>query len=255
MNQAARKDPKDVRRVVSASLIGATIEWYDFFLYGVVAGIVFNKLYFPSDDPLVSTMLAYGTFAVGFLSRPLGGVIFGHFGDKLGRKSMLVMTLMIMGAATVLIGLVPTYEQIGIWAPVLLLILRVAQGIGLGGEWGGAVLMSFEYAPKGKRGFYASIPQIGLALGLCLASGVVAGLSSLLSDAQFLAWGWRIAFLLSFGLVSVGMYIRLNVTETPEFAKVKASGEEIKLPIKEVLTKHSGNVLAGMGARYIDGVF
>lgn len=255
MNQAARKDPKDVRRVVSASLIGATIEWYDFFLYGVVAGIVFNKLYFPSDDPLVSTMLAYGTFAVGFLSRPLGGVIFGHFGDKLGRKSMLVMTLMIMGAATVLIGLVPTYEQIGIWAPVLLLILRVAQGIGLGGEWGGAVLMSFEYAPKGKRGFYASIPQIGLALGLCLASGVVAGLSSLLSDAQFLAWGWRIAFLLSFVLVSVGMYIRLNVTETPEFAKVKASGEEIKLPIKEVLTKHSGNVLAGMGARYIDGVF
>ncbi len=255
MKQAIKNDPKEVRRVVSASLIGATIEWYDFFLYGVVAGIVFNKLYFPSSDPLVSTMLAYGTFAVGFLSRPLGGVIFGHFGDKLGRKSMLVMTLMIMGVATVLIGLVPTYDQIGIWAPILLLILRIAQGIGLGGEWGGAVLMAFEYAPKEKRGFYASIPQIGLALGLCLASGVVAGLSSMLSDEQFLSWGWRIAFILSFLLVAVGMYIRLNVMETPEFAEAKASGEEIKLPIKEVITKYPGNVLAGMGARYIDGVF
>ncbi|PLX73307.1 MAG: MFS transporter [Azoarcus sp.] len=255
MKQSPKNDPKEVRRVVSASLIGATIEWYDFFLYGVVAGIVFNKLYFPSSDPLVSTMLAYGTFAVGFLSRPLGGVIFGHFGDKLGRKSMLVMTLMIMGVATVLIGLVPTYDQIGIWAPILLLILRIAQGIGLGGEWGGAVLMAFEYAPKEKRGFYASIPQIGLALGLCLASGVVAGLSSMLSDEQFLSWGWRIAFILSFLLVAVGMYIRLNVMETPEFAEAKASGEEIKLPIKEVITKYPGNVLAGMGARYIDGVF
>lgn len=255
MQNSITKDPREVRRVVAASLIGATIEWYDFFLYGVVAGIVFNKLYFPADDPLVATMLAYGTFAVGFISRPLGGVIFGHFGDKLGRKSMLVMTLMIMGLATVLIGLVPTFEQIGIWAPVLLLVLRVAQGIGLGGEWGGAVLMAFEYAPREKRGLYASIPQIGLALGLCMASGVVALLSSMLSDQQFLSWGWRIAFLLSFVLVVVGMYIRLNVMETPEFAKVKQSGAEIKLPIKEVITKYPGNVLAGMGARYIDGVF
>ena len=244
-----------VKQVVMASLIGATIEWYDFFLYGVVAGIVFNKLYFPNSDPLVSTMLAYGTFAVGFLSRPLGGVIFGHFGDKLGRKSMLVMTLMIMGAATVLIGCIPTYAQIGIWAPILLLILRVAQGIGLGGEWGGAVLMAFEYAPKEKRGLYASIPQIGLALGLCLASGTIALLTYVLTDAQFMTWGWRVAFILSMGLVGVGMYIRLNVMESPEFAKVKESGEEVKLPIKEVLTKSPGNVLAGMGARYIDGVF
>ncbi|MCK0513025.1 MFS transporter [Aromatoleum buckelii] len=255
MSRSATRDSKEVRRVVTASLIGATIEWYDFFLYGVVAGIVFNKLYFPASDPLVSTMLAYGTFAVGFLSRPLGGVIFGHFGDKLGRKSMLVMTLMIMGVSTVLIGLVPTYDQIGIWAPLILLVLRIAQGIGLGGEWGGAVLMAFEYAPKEKRGFYASIPQIGLALGLCLASGVVAGLSWALSEEQFLSWGWRAAFVLSFLLVAVGMYIRLNVMETPEFKKVKEGGEEIKLPIKEVITKYPGNVLAGMGARYIDGVF
>ncbi|KON79613.1 MHS family MFS transporter [Azoarcus sp. PA01] len=255
MSRSATRDSKEVRRVVTASLIGATIEWYDFFLYGVVAGIVFNKLYFPASDPLVSTMLAYGTFAVGFLSRPLGGVIFGHFGDKLGRKSMLVMTLMIMGVSTVLIGLVPTYDHIGIWAPLILLVLRIAQGIGLGGEWGGAVLMAFEYAPKEKRGFYASIPQIGLALGLCLASGVVAGLSWALSEEQFLSWGWRAAFVLSFLLVAVGMYIRLNVMETPEFKKVKEGGEEIKLPIKEVITKYPGNVLAGMGARYIDGVF
>ncbi|TDG22190.1 MFS transporter [Paraburkholderia silviterrae] len=250
-----RADARQMRRVVVASLIGATIEWYDFFLYGVVAGIVFNKLYFPSGDPLISTMLAYGTFAVGFLSRPLGGMIFGHFGDRLGRKSMLVMTLSIMGVATVLIGTVPTYAQIGLWAPSLLLVLRVAQGLGLGGEWGGAVLMAFEYAPEGKRGFFASIPQVGLAIGLCLASGVVAVLSSTLSNAQFLAWGWRVAFFLSFALVAIGMYIRLRVMETPEFERVKQSGAEIRVPIAEVLTRYPGNVLAGMGARFIDGVF
>ena len=155
-------EQKMVRRVVTASLIGATIEWYDFFLYGVVAGIVFNKLYFPTGDPLISTLLAYTTFAVGFITRPLGGVIFGHFGDKLGRKNMLIMTLMIMGCSTVLIGLVPTYATIGIWAPIGLLVLRVFQGIGLGGEWGGAVLMTYEYAPPSQRGFYGSLPQIGL---------------------------------------------------------------------------------------------
>ncbi|MDR5815050.1 MFS transporter [Caballeronia sp. LZ033] len=255
MNALPRTDGKQMRKVVVASLIGATIEWYDFFLYGVVAGIVFNKLYFPSGDPLISTMLAYGTFAVGFLSRPLGGVIFGHFGDRIGRKSMLVMTLSIMGVATVLIGMVPTYAQIGIWAPTLLLLLRVLQGIGLGGEWGGAVLMAFEYAPENKRGFYASIPQIGLALGLCISSGVVALLSLTLTDAQFLAWGWRLAFFLSFALVLIGMYIRLNVMETPEFARIQKTGGEARMPILEVLTKYPGNTLAGMGARFIDGVF
>ncbi|MBP2641994.1 MAG: transporter [Firmicutes bacterium] len=244
-----------VNRVVIASLIGATIEWYDFFLYGVIAGLVFNKLYFPTGDPLISTMLAYATFAVGFLARPFGGVIFGHFGDKIGRKSMLVMTLMIMGVATVGIGLVPTYEQIGIWAPLTLLFLRVFQGIGLGGEWGGAVLMTYEYAPKQLRGFYGSLPQIGLSIGLCLASGVVALLSYFLTDTQFMAYGWRIAFIASIVLVAVGMWIRLNVLETPEFAKVKEGKEEVKIPIKEVLHKHLGNVMAGMGARYIDGVF
>ena len=184
---------RDLRRVVIASLIGATIEWYDFFLYGTVAGIVFNKLFFPAQDPLISILLAYTTFAVGFVARPLGGVIFGHFGDRIGRKSMLILTLMIMGIATVLIGLLPTYQQIGIAAPIILLVLRVLQGIGLGGEWGGAVLMTYEYATEDKRGLFASLPQIGLSIGLCLSAGVVA-LASTLPEQQFLAWGWRIGF-------------------------------------------------------------
>ena len=248
-------DERAIRRVVISALVGASIEWYDFFLYGVVAGIVFNKLYFPAGDPVVATLLAYTTFAVGFVTRPLGGVIFGHFGDKIGRKSMLVITLMIMGVATFLIGLVPTYAQIGIGAPLLLLLLRVLQGIGLGGEWGGAVLMAYEYAPKEKRGFYASLPQIGLAIGLCLASGVVALLSSVLTDAQFMSWGWRVAFLLSGVMVVVGMYIRLTIQETPEFAAVKARNAELRIPFMDMIRRYPGNVLKGMGARYIDGVF
>ena len=253
--EASQVSDKAIRKVVISALVGATIEWYDFFLYGVVAGIVFSKLYFPGSDPVVSTLLAYTTFAVGFVTRPLGGLIFGHFGDKLGRKSMLIMTLMIMGVATFLIGLIPTYEQIGIWAPLLLLLMRIFQGIGLGGEWGGAVLMAYEYAPKEKRGFYASLPQIGLAIGLCLASGIVALLSSLLTDAQFLSWGWRIAFLLSGVMVIVGMYIRLNVQETPEFAAIKAKNEASRIPFMDMIRRYPGNVLKGMGARYIDGVF
>ncbi len=245
---------QDVRRVVVASVIGATIEWYDFFLYGAVAGIVFNKLFFPANDPIVSILLAYTTFAIGFVARPLGGIIFGHFGDKVGRKSMLVLTLMIMGIATVLIGCLPTFQQIGIMAPILLVILRVLQGIGLGGEWGGAVLMAYEYAPENQRGFYASLPQIGLAIGLCLSSGVVALLSAL-PEADFLAWGWRVAFIASILLVIVGLYVRLRILETPEFQQVKESRSEVALPFAEMLRKYPMSVLLGMGARYIDGVF
>jgi MFS transporter, MHS family, shikimate and dehydroshikimate transport protein len=248
-------DPAVIRRVVVSAIVGATIEWYDFFLYGVVAGIVFNKLYFPGSDPVVATLLAYTTFAVGFVTRPLGGVIFGHFGDRIGRKNMLIMTLMIMGVATFLIGLVPTYAQIGVAAPILLLLLRVLQGIGLGGEWGGAVLMTYEYAPKGRRGFYASLPQIGLAIGLCLSSGIVALLSSTLTDEQFLAWGWRIAFLISGLMVVVGLYIRLNVQETPEFEAIKRRNAELQVPFLDLIKRYPANILKGMGARYIDGVF
>jgi metabolite-proton symporter len=249
------EDKKLLKRVVYASLIGATVEWYDFFLYGTVAGIVFNKLYFPTGDPFISTMLAYTTFAVGFVARPLGGVIFGHFGDRIGRKSMLILTLMIMGIATFLIGLVPTYAQIGVWAPLILLFLRVLQGLGLGGEWGGAVLMTYEYAKPEQRGLYASFPQIGLSIGLCLAAGVVAFLSYSLTDEQFLTWGWRVAFIISFVLVLVGLYIRLNIMETPEFSKLKSKGAEVKVPFAAMITNYPKEVMAGMCARFIDGVF
>ncbi|GEB77451.1 MFS transporter [Sporolactobacillus inulinus] len=242
--------------VVASSIIGATIEWYDFFLYGVVASMVLNHLYFPSDNLFLSTLLAYVTFAVGFFARPIGGIIFGHFGDKLGRKKMLVLTVMIMGISTCLIALLPTYAQIGIWAPIILLLLRVVQGIGLGGEWGGAVLMTYEYAPARKRGLYASLPQIGLALGLLLASGVVGILTSLLSQTQFLAWGWRVAFGLSVILVITGLWMRISVKETPEFQEVKENNLETTLPFKEMWKDgNSKKIIAGMGARYIDGVF
>lgn len=253
-------EPKAMlRKVAMASVIGATIEWYDFFLYGVVAGIVFNQLYFPTGDMFISTMLAYTTFAVGFLTRPLGGVIFGHFGDKLGRKQMLILTLMIMGGSTVLIGCIPTYDQIGIAAPILLLLMRVIQGIGLGGEWGGAILMTFEYAPKEERGYYASLPQIGLSLGLCLASGVVGFLSFMLTDEQFLAWGWRVAFLLSVIMLGVGSYIRMHVGESPEFVKMREANKNkpknAPIPIADMWKNFKGSTLAGLGARYVEGVF
>jgi len=251
MAQASRDD---VRRVVAASVIGATIEWYDFFLYGAVAGLVFNKLYFPGNDPFVSTLLAYTTFAIGFVARPLGGLIFGHLGDRIGRKSVLVATLLIMGVATVLIGLLPTYQQIGITAPILLVLLRILQGIGLGGEWGGAVLMAYEYAGEKEKGFYASLPQVGLAIGLCLSSGVVALLASL-PDADFLSWGWRVAFIASILLVIVGLYIRLKIIETPEFQAVKEKNEVAKMPFVEMIKGYPVSILLGMGARYIDGVF
>lgn len=220
---------KNLRRVVVSSLVGAVIEWYDFFLYGVVAGLIFNHLYFPEFDDRIGTMLAFATFAVGFVARPLGGLVFGHFGDKIGRKKVLVLTLMIMGTGTVAIGCIPSYASIGIWAPILLILCRVAQGLGLGGEWGGAVLMSFESAPAHKRAFYASLPQVGLSLGLLLASGVIGFFSAVLSNEAFISWGWRIAFIMSAGLLFVGSYIRSSVHETKDFAEAKA-----KMPGSEV---------------------
>lgn len=248
-------DQKTLNRTVISSLIGATIEWYDFFLFGLMAGVVLNKLYFPADDPTVSLMLAYATFAVGFVTRPLGGIVFGHFGDRIGRKSVLVVTLMIMGIATFLVGLIPTYDQIGLWAPALLLAIRIFQGIGLGGEWGGAVLMAYESAPEKKRGFYTSIPQMGLSIGIVLAAGSVAALSAVLSNEDFMSWGWRVPFLISVALVGVGLWIRLRLFETPEFAEVKSSHKEAKLPIVEMFRNNTSNVLLGLGARHVDGVF
>lgn len=246
----------DVRLVVASSVIGTTVEWYDFFLYGTAAGIVFNKLYFPSDDPLVGTLLAFASFALGFVARPVGGLIFGHIGDRVGRKKTLVATMLIMGVATCAIGLVPTYGTIGAAAPVLLVLLRLAQGVAIGGEWGGAVLMSVEYAPKGKRGLYGSFPQIGLALGLMLGTGVFAGLNAAMADEAFLAWGWRIAFLLSAVLVIVGMVIRLKVMETPAFRKLEEHEAKATVPVVELAKSPMSrrHVLLGMGSRLTEGI-
>jgi MFS transporter, MHS family, shikimate and dehydroshikimate transport protein len=241
-----------IRVVALASAIGATIEWYDFFLYGVVTALVFKKLFFPQFDPLVGTLLAYTTFLIGFVARPIGGIIFGHFGDRAGRKTILVLTLLVMGIATFLIGLLPSYESAGAWAPILLLVLRIFQGIGIGGEWGGAVLMAVEHSPAGKRGYYGSWPQIGVPAGLSLSAAVVA-LLSYLPEEEFLAWGWRVAFLLSAILVIVGVYVRLRLMETPAFERVQATGTQAAVPFVELLRTHPKNVLLGMGARYIEG--
>lgn len=255
MNQEI--DQKNLRRVVISSILGAVIEWYDFFLYGVVAGLFFNKLFFPDFDPFVGTLLSFATFAIGFVARPLGGVIFGHFGDKIGRKKVLILTLEIMGIATVGIGLVPTYESIGVFAPILLVICRLAQGIGLGGEWGGAVLMSFESAPAHKRGFYGSLPQIGMSLGLMLATGVIGLLSILLSDEAFLQWGWRVAFIASAVLLAIGSYMRMTIKETADFEKSKEKDDttpEVRFPLLDAFKRYPKMIIACMGARFIDGV-
>ena len=244
-----------LNRVILSSLIGATIEWYDFFLYGVMASLVLGKLYFPAEDKATALLLAYATFAVGFLTRPIGGIIFGHFGDRIGRKSMLITTLMIMGISTFIIGVIPTYSQIGLWAPALLLVMRIFQGIGLGGEWGGAVLMAYEYAPTEKRGFYTSIPQLGLSFGILLAAGTVATLSTILTEAQFMAWGWRLGFIVSVLLVFIGLWIRLRIYETPVFSAIKAANHEAKVPFLDMFKRFPANTLLGLGARHIDGVF
>jgi metabolite-proton symporter len=240
-----------VTRVVLASFIGTTIEWYDFFLYGTASALVFNELFFPTLDPLAGTMAAFTTYAVGFFARPIGGIIFGHFGDRRGRKSMLVTTLMLMGLATFLIGLLPTYEQIGVAAPVLLVVLRFVQGLGVGGEWGGAVLMAVEHGHRGRRGLYASWVQAGVPVGLLLANGVF-GLCFLLPKPMLLSWGWRVPFLLGILLLGVGLFIRLRLFESPLFKNVQESGRSARVPILEVIRKYPRNVLLAMGARFAE---
>jgi MFS transporter, MHS family, shikimate and dehydroshikimate transport protein len=246
---------QQIVKVALASLIGTSIEWYDYFLYGTAAALVFNKLFFPSFDPLVGTLLAFATFSVGFIARPVGGIVFGHYGDRIGRKKMLYLTLIIMGLATAFIGLLPTYAQIGIWAPALLVTMRLAQGFGLGGEWGGAVLMAVEHAPPNRRGFYGSWPQVGAYIGLLLSTLVFRAVSNM-AEADFLSWGWRVPFLLSFLLVIVGVWIRMAVAESPVFEKVKEQKQESKMPIVEAVSKHWKNVLIAMGARFAEnGLF
>jgi metabolite-proton symporter len=240
-----------VARVVLASFIGTTIEWYDFFLYGTAAALVFNRLFFPTLDPVAGTMASFATYAVGFCARPVGGIVFGHFGDRLGRKSMLVTTLMLMGLATFLIGVLPTYDQVGVAAPVLLVLLRFIQGFGVGGEWGGAVLMAVEHGHAGRRGFYASWVQAGVPAGMLLATGVFE-LSSLMPEREFLSWGWRIPFLLGIGLLAVGLFIRLQVFESPLFEQMRNQKRVAGTPFFEVLKRYPRNVLLAMGARFAE---
>ena len=243
--------PSSIRTVAFASLIGTTIEWYDFFLYGTAAALVFNRLFFPTFDPLTGTLASFGTYTVGFVARPFGGIIIGHYGDRIGRKSMLVLTLVVMGVATFLIGLLPTYEQIGPWAAVALVLLRVAQGFGVGGEWGGAVLMAVEHAPRGARGFYGSWPQIGVPAGLLLSTAVFTVFSWMPED-QFLSWGWRVPFLLSIVLVATGLVIRMRILETPAFVRIKSQAQAARQPIVEVLARYPKQVLLAMGARFAE---
>ncbi|TCM48086.1 MFS transporter [Kribbella sp. VKM Ac-2568] len=244
-----------IARVVGASLIGTTVEWYDFFLYGVAASVVFGELFFPKGEELTGTLLSFATFAVGFFARPIGGVVFGHFGDRLGRKNLLVLSLLMMGLATFAIGLLPTYAQVGALAPVLLTVLRLIQGFALGGEWGGAVLIVSEHGDPARRGFWSSWPQAGAPAGQLIANGVLAGLAAFQSDEDFNSWGWRIPFLLSAVLVLVGLWVRLRIEESPLFRQARAKQEPTdKLPFVEVITKYPREVLTAMGARMAENV-
>ena len=243
-----------MRRVIAATFLGTTIEWYDFFLYGITAALVFNKLFFPQLDPLAGTLSAYGTFAVGFVARPLGGIVFGHYGDRVGRKTMLVWSLVIMGVATAAIGLIPSYDAIGIAAPILLVVCRFLQGFGVGGEWGGAVLLAVEHSGGERRGFHGSWPQMGVPFGLLLSTGLFAWLSNLLPEDQFLAWGWRVPFLVSVVLVAIGLFVRLKVLESPIFAQLKERGADSRAPLVDVFREHPREVLVGMGMRFAQNV-
>ncbi|MFD5074969.1 MFS transporter [Streptomyces sp. NPDC058371] len=270
---SAPPTPAGLKRIVAASLIGTTIEWYDFFLYGSAAALVFNKLFFPGSDPLVGTLLSFLTYAVGFAARPLGALVFGHYGDRLGRKKLLVLSLLLMGGATFAIGLLPTHATVGAAAPVLLTALRLVQGFALGGEWGGAVLLVSEHGDAKRRGFWASWPQTGAPAGQLLATGVLSLLTATLSDAAFISWGWRVPFLLSGLLVIVGLWIRLSVDESPVFKRALAQAEARKtmratttsaaaeaeteteeMPLVSVLRHHWRDVLVAMGARMAENI-
>src|SRR5690606_10421791 len=231
-----------------ASMMGTTIEWYDFFLYGTAAALIFNKIFFPAFDPITGTLAAFATYSVGFFARPLGGFVFGHFGEKLGRKSMLLITLFLMGIPTILIGLIPSYESIGYWAAVLLVLMRFLQGIAVGGEWGGAVLMAVEHAPEGKKGFFGSLPQTGVAPGLILSSLAMGAVASL-PEEDMLSWGWRLPFLASVVLLLVGWWIRAKVAESPDFEQMSNKGKQVPIPALEVLRHYPRDVLLVVGGR------
>ncbi|ELY3983127.1 MHS family MFS transporter [Cronobacter muytjensii] len=242
---------KKNRKVLIASLTGSAIEWFDYFLYGTAAALVFNKIFFPMVDPVIGLILSWLSFSLTFFIRPIGGVFFAHIGDRIGRKKTLVLTLSLMGGATVMIGLLPTYETIGIWAPVLLILMRIIQGMGIGGEWGGALLLAYEYAPKKRKGFFGSIPQAGVTIGMLMATFIVS-LMTLFSEAQFLAWGWRIPFLLSAVLVLLGLWIRRGIDETPDFQQAKRTGQLSKTPLRVTVRHHWREVLIAAGLKVVE---
>ncbi|KLG25309.1 major facilitator transporter [Enterobacter kobei] len=239
------------KKVLIASLTGSAIEWFDYFLYGTAAALVFNKIFFPMVDPVIGLILSYLSFSLTFFIRPIGGVLFAHIGFRIGRKKTLVLTLSLMGGATVMIGLLPTYEMIGMWAPALLILMRIIQGMGIGGEWGGALLLAYEYAPEKRKGFFGSIPQAGVTIGMLMATFIVS-LMTLFSEEDFLSWGWRIPFLLSSVLVLLGLWIRKDIDETPDFQKVKASGQVAKAPLRDTLKHHWREVLIAAGLKVVE---
>jgi metabolite-proton symporter len=231
-----------------ASAVGSALEWYDFFIYGTAAALVFGEIFFPKSDPTIGTLLAFATFGVGFVARPFGGLVFGHLGDRIGRKPVLVITLIMVGAGTFLIGLLPTYNSIGVWAPIVLVVLRLVQGFGAGAEYGGAVIMAVEHAPPGKRGLFGSFAPLGVTVGLLLANGVFA-LFAALPHEEFVSWGWRVPFLLSIVLVVVGFYIRYRVSETPVFSEIAAKNAAARSPVIEAVKRHPREFLVVIGAR------
>jgi len=239
------------KKVLIASLTGSSIEWFDYFLYGTAAALVFNKIFFPMVDPVIGLILSYLSFSLTFFIRPIGGVLFAHIGDRIGRKKTLVLTLSLMGGATVTIGLLPTYDMIGMWAPALLILMRIIQGMGIGGEWGGALLLAYEYAPEKRKGFFGSIPQAGVTIGMLMATFIVS-LMTLFSEEDFLSWGWRIPFLLSSILVLIGLWIRKDIDETPDFQKVKQSGQVAKAPLRDTLKHHWREVLIAAGLKVVE---
>ncbi|MGV2941475.1 MFS transporter [Mesobacillus sp. LC4] len=244
-------DKKTTWRVLIASLVGSSIEWFDYFLYGTMAALVFNQLFFVNEDPTVGLLLAYASFALSFFIRPFGGIIFSHIGDRIGRKKTLVLTLSLMGAATFAMGILPTYQAIGVAAPIILITLRLIQGLGIGGEWGGALLLATEYAPAERRGFFGSIPQMGVTIGMVMGT-LALWLMSLLPEQQFMSWGWRVPFIFSALLVVFGLWIRKGIDETPEFKEVQQKGEIPKLPIVDTLRYYWKEVLITIGAKVVE---
>ncbi len=243
--------PRELRRVVTGALVGTALEWYDFFIYGTAAALVFNVLFFPESDPAVGTITAFATFGVGFVFRPLGGILFGHIGDRIGRRETLIITTLVMGVSTGVIGLLPTYETIGAWAPVLLVFLRVLQGLGAGAEFGGASTLLAEHAPPARRGFYTSFAQTGVQIGLVLGT-VAFLLVGMLPEEQLLSWGWRVPFLVSFAMIGVALYVRLRVEESPVFREMSRQQTVVKLPVLETLRSYPRNMLIGIGAHIAD---